>query len=151
MIYFYQCLKFGKLFNKKDCVRMESSRVYQFNIDNITIQENKDYNAVAETMAILNSELQPNVEKFIYCGQSIHRLAKSYYDRNFDCEFVSQMSPQVAYIFNDRMSKNTSFNLPLKTRMPDMQLILTSIMPRYCGVVMAHICLVGANLYLQTR
>jgi len=39
---FYQCLKFGKLFNRKDCVRMESSRVYRFNIGNITIQENKD-------------------------------------------------------------------------------------------------------------
>ena len=63
-------------FNKKDWVRVESSRVHQFNIGNITIQENKDYNAVAETMAILNSELEPNSEKFIYYGQSIRRLAK---------------------------------------------------------------------------
>ena len=55
---------------------MESSRVYQFNIGNVTIQENKDYTAVAETMDILNSELDPNAEKYIYHGQSIHRLAK---------------------------------------------------------------------------
>ena len=55
---------------------MESSRVYQFNIGNITIQENKDYNTVAETIDTLNSELELNAEKYIYHGQSIHRLAK---------------------------------------------------------------------------
>ena len=38
------------------------------------------------------------------------RLAKQYYDRNCDSD-LSQMSPQVADIFNDRMSKHTSFNL----------------------------------------
>ena len=104
-------LKHGKLFNKKDCVRMDDSRVHQFNIGDITIQENKDCNDVAETIDTLNSELDPTAEKYIYHGQSIHRLAKGYYDRNFDSEFLSQMSPQVADIFNDRLSKNTSFNL----------------------------------------
>ena len=44
-------------------IRMEASRVYQFNIGNITIQENRDYNAVAETIDTLNSELDPNAEK----------------------------------------------------------------------------------------
>jgi len=90
---------------------MEDSRVYQFNIGDITIQENKDYNAVAETIDTLNSELDPNAEKYIYHGQSVHILAKSYYDRNFDTEFLSHMSPQVADISNDRMAKNTSFNI----------------------------------------
>ena len=51
------------MFNKKDCVRMESSRVYQFNIGDITIQEDTYYTAVAEAMDILNSELDPNAEK----------------------------------------------------------------------------------------
>ena len=45
------------------------TRVYQFNIGDITIQENRDYRAVAETIDILNSELTPKDDKYIYHGQ----------------------------------------------------------------------------------
>ena len=90
---------------------MEAGRVYQFNIGDITIQENKDHNVVGETIDALNSELEPNEDKYINHGQSTHRSAKEYYDRNFDSDFMSPTSPQLADIFNDRMSKNTLFNL----------------------------------------
>ena len=52
--------------------------------------------------------------KNIYHGQSIHRLAFEYYDRNYNKEYKSEMSPQVADIFNGKSSKNTAFNITLQ-------------------------------------
>ena len=50
-------------------------------------------------------------EEYIYHGQSIHRLAHEYYERNHNKNYKSQLSPQVANVFNNKLSKNTAFNI----------------------------------------
>ena len=106
---FYTLLQSNKLFNKS--VRTGHSRVTQFDIGNMTIQENTDYRALESTTQKLNSN---TTEEYVYHGQSIHRLAHEYYERNHNKNYQSQLSPQVAHVFNDKLSKNTAFNITLK-------------------------------------
>ena len=93
-------LQSNKLFNKN--VRTDHSRVTQFDIGNMTIQENTDYRAVESTIQKLNSD---TTEEYVYHGQSIHRLAHEYYERNHNKKYQFQLSPQVAHVFNDKLSK----------------------------------------------
>jgi len=128
---FYTLLKSNKLFNKN--VRTDHSRIIQFDIGNMTIQENTGYIAVASTIQKLNSN---TTEEYIYHGQSIHRLAHEYYERNHNKNYKSQLSPQVANVFNDKLSKNTAFNITLKetqaTHAYDFNKLYASIL-RCCG------------------
>ena len=128
---FYTLLQSNKLFNKS--VRTDNSRIIQFDIGNLTIQENTDYRAVEPTIKKLNSN---TTEEYIYHGQSIHRLAHEYYERNHDKNYQSQLSPQVAHVFNDKLSKNTAFNITLKetqaTHAYDFNKLYASIL-RCCG------------------
>jgi len=128
---FYTLLQSNKLFNKN--VRTDNSRIIQFDIGNLTIQENTDYRAVESTIKKLNSN---TTEEYIYHGQSIHRLAHEYYERNHDKNYQSQLSPQVAHVFNDKLSKNTAFNITLKetqaTHAYDFNKLYASIL-RCCG------------------
>ena len=80
----------------------------------MTIQENINYREVVSTIERLNSTITSDAERYIYHGQPIHRLAHEYYERNYNKDFKSQLSPQVADIFNDYSSKNTAFNITLK-------------------------------------
>ena len=100
------------MFNKN--VRTDHSLITQFDIGEITIQENTDYKEVASTIERLNLTITSETEQYIYHGQSIHRLAYEYYERNHNKEFKSQLSPQVAEIFNGNSSKNTAFNITLE-------------------------------------
>ena len=94
------------LYNKN--VRTDNARIIQFDINNITIQENTDYREVASTIETLNKNINPEDNKYIYHGQTIHRLAHEYYERNFNKDYVSEMSPQVSNIFNDKLAKKHS-------------------------------------------
>jgi len=136
---FYTLLKSNKLFNKN--VRTDHSRITQFDIGNVTIQENTDYKAVASTIERLNSS---TTEEYVYHGQSIHRLAHEYYERNHDKDYQSQLSPQVADIFNDKLSTNTALNITLKKLKQHTLTTLISCMHRFCNVVV--IILVGVNI-----
>ena len=109
---FYTLLKKNMLYNKN--IRVNNTRITQFNIGNITIQENTDYKDVASTIEHLNTNITIDADKYLYHGQSIHRLAHDYYERNHNKNYNSQMSPQVADVYNDPLSKNTAFNVTLK-------------------------------------
>ena len=80
----------------------------------MTIQENTDYKEVVSTIDILNKDIVSDKDTYFYHGQSIHILAFEYYERNYNKEYKSELSPQVADIFNDKSSKNTAFNITLK-------------------------------------
>ena len=62
----------------------------------------------------MHKEVVLDEDKYIYHGQPIHRLAFEYYERNYSKEYKSELSPQIADIFNGTSSKNTSFNITLK-------------------------------------
>ena len=64
-------------------------------------------------------------------------MAHEYYERNHDKNYQSQLSPQVAHVFNDKLSKkNTAFNITLKdtqaTHAYDFNKLYASIL-RCCG------------------
>ena len=131
---FYMLLKLNKLFNKN--VRTDHTRIIQFDIGHMTIQENINYREVASTIERLNSTITSDAERYVYHGQPLHRLAHEYYERNHNKDFKSQLSPQVADIFNDRSSKNTAFNITLKevqaTHAYDFNKLYASIL-QCCG------------------
>lgn len=70
---FYHLLKLNLLYNKN--VRTDNTRIIQFDINNMTIQENTDYKEVVSTIDILNTDIVSDKDKYFYHGQSIHRLA----------------------------------------------------------------------------
>ena len=109
---FYELLHHNMLYNKN--ARTDGIRVIQFNINNMTIQENTRYKEVIATIDVLNQNIASTDEQYFYHGQSIHRLAFEYYERNYNKNYQSEMSPQIANIFDDTLSKNTSFNITLK-------------------------------------
>ena len=131
---FYLLLKKNLLYNKN--VRTDNARIIQFDINNITIQENTDYREVVSTIETLNKNISIEDDKYIYHGQTIHRLAHEYYERNFSKNYISEMSPQVSNVFNDKLAKNTAFNITLKdiqaTTAYDFNKLYASIL-RFCG------------------
>ena len=92
-------------------VRADNRRIVQFDINNMTIQENTDYRETASTIETLNKYIVLDEEGYFCHGQSILRLAFEYYERNYNKEYKSELSPQIADIFNGTSSKNTSFNI----------------------------------------
>jgi hypothetical protein len=106
---FYLLLKMNQLHNKN--VRNDNTRITQFDINNMTIQENTSYYDVASTIQTLNSNNPAT--PYIYHGQTIHRLAHEYYEINYNNDYKSEMSPQIANIFDDTLSRNTAFNVTL--------------------------------------
>ncbi len=62
-------------------VRNDNTRITQFEIVQykLTIQENASYNDVNSTIQTLDSQIS---NTYIYNGQSIHRLAHEYYEKN---------------------------------------------------------------------
>jgi len=107
---FYELLKRGQLHNKN--IKTVDGQIVQFDIGKMTIQENVNYYRVENTITTLNKELTSDF--YYYQGQSLHTLAHQVYDRKYDTNYMSQLSPQVAKIFNDKSSKNTAFNITLK-------------------------------------
>jgi hypothetical protein len=103
----------NKLHNKN--IRVENNFVTQFNIKGITIQENETYKEVESTIERLNITAFP---KYLYHGQSIHRLANEYYEMNYNKDYTSQMTPQILELFNSDLCKNTGFNITLKNKEP---------------------------------
>ena len=109
---FYRLLRLNKLFNTN--VHTDHTRIIQFDIGHMTIQEHVNYREVASTIERLHSTMTSEADRYVYHGQSIHKLAQEYYERNHNTDFNPQLSPQVADIFNGRSSKNTAFNITLK-------------------------------------
>ncbi len=107
---FYELLKRGYLHNKN--IKTVNGQIVQFDIDNMTIQENEKYYRVQDTITRLNKELTSDF--YYYKGQSLQMLAHQVYERKYDTNYMSQLSPQVAEIFNDKSSKTTALNIPLK-------------------------------------
>jgi hypothetical protein len=101
---FYHPLRMGRLYNNN--VKSEHGQITQFNIENITIQENLHYDNVKETLDKLGDD-------WIYSGQSIQRLAHEYYNKHYNQNYKSDMSPQLMDVFNNTLSKNTGFNVTL--------------------------------------
>ena len=134
------------LYNKN--VRVDNTRITQFNIGNITIQENTSYEDVASTIEHLNTNITIDVDKYLYHGQSIQRLAHEYYERNNNKNYNSQISPQVADVYNDPLSKNTAFNKTLKDVEHTPSTLITC-MHTYSNVA-AMINLVGLSIHLLT-
>ena len=67
---FYALLKLNLLYNKN--VRTDNNRIIQFDINNMTIQENKDYREVASTIQTLNQDIAADDEDlFITVSQYI--------------------------------------------------------------------------------
>ena len=65
---FYALLKLNLLYNKN--VRTDNNRIIQFDINNMTIQENKDYREVASTIETLNKDIVADDENtFITANQ----------------------------------------------------------------------------------
>ena len=93
-------LRLNKLHNKN--VRTENNTIVQFNIKNITIQENTTYKDVASTIEKLNVMESP---AYLYHGQSIHRLAHEYYEQNYNKDYTSNMTPQVSELFDSKYCK----------------------------------------------
>ena len=75
--------------------------------DDITIDENENYNDVKLTMEKLNSVIIKEEDKYKYTGQSIHSLAYAYYTNNYDRQIVSKCSPQVHDILTSKLSMNS--------------------------------------------
>ena len=48
---------------------------------------------------------------YIYNGQTIHRLAHEFYERNFNKDHISGMSPQVSNMCNDKLAKKTQHSI----------------------------------------
>ncbi len=94
-------------------VRNDNTRITQFDIIQykVTIQENASYNDVNATIQTLNSQIS---NTYIYHGQTIHRLAHEYYETNYNNDYKSEMSPQIADIFDDKSAHNTAFNITLQ-------------------------------------
>ena len=65
--------------------------------------------------------------------------------------FSLSVSPQVADIFNDRMSKNTSCNLTFENTNAEYAFDLISSMPKFCVNVTDRMCSVGANIGQLTK
>ena len=86
---FYGLLQKNTLHNLN--VRTENNKIVQFNINGITIQENPTYKDVSSTIDKLNFNQE---QKYVYHGQSIHRLAHEYYERNYNKDCSSQMTPR---------------------------------------------------------
>ena len=61
---FYRLLKMNLLYNKN--VRADNNRIIQFDINNMTIQENTDYREVASTNETLNRNIVSGEDKYIY-------------------------------------------------------------------------------------
>ena len=113
ILYFVVFLFDNKLHNKT--IRIENNLVTQFNIKSITIQENPTYREVESTMEKLNVSASP---KYLYHGQSIHRLAHEYYEIIYNKDYTSQMTPQVLKLFVSKFCKNAGFNVTLKNEKP---------------------------------
>lgn len=71
----------------------------------MTTQGNTDYREVASTIEILNKDVVSRDGEYIFDNQSIHRLAHEYYEGNYNTEYKSELSPQVANILHDKLSK----------------------------------------------
>ena len=104
---FYTLLKHTMLYNEN--VRTDGSRVIQFDILDMTIQENTSYRHVIATIDTSNQNMASTEEQYFCHGQCIHRLALEYYERNYDNSDQSKMSPQIANIFDDALLKNNAF------------------------------------------
>jgi hypothetical protein len=129
---FYQLLRRGKLYNKN--VKSEHGRITQFNIDDMTIQENLHYDDVERTIDTLNRRGTPS--QWIYSGQTIQRLSNEYYNKYYNKDYKSEMSPQLMDVFDSKLSKNTGFNITLSreeaTRSYDFNKLYSFIL-RNCG------------------
>ena len=64
---FYTLLRKNMLYNRN--VRADNTRITQFNIGNITIQENTSYRDVASTITHLNTNITIDADKYMYHGQ----------------------------------------------------------------------------------
>jgi hypothetical protein len=73
--------KYFRVLEKIIATRIEHG-ITQLNIGNITIQENTSYGDVASTIEHLNTNITIDADKYMYHGQTIHRLAHEYYERN---------------------------------------------------------------------
>ena len=109
---FYDLLRKQELHNSN--IRVEDNKIVQFNIRGMTFQENPTYKDVSSTIDKLNLTLTYQEPKYFYHGQSIHRLAHEYYERNYNKDYTSQMTPQISEVFDSKFCKNTGFNITLK-------------------------------------
>ena len=84
---FYNLLRKQELHNSN--IRVEDNKIVQFNIRGMTFQENPTYKDVSSTIDKLNLLLTYQEPKYFYHGQSIHRLAHEYYERQYNKDYVT--------------------------------------------------------------
>ena len=100
--------------------------------DDITIDENENYNDVKLTMQELNADIIKEEDKYKYTGQSIHSLAYAYYTNNYDRQIVSKCSPQV----HDILTSKLSMNSPLIEFYTDKADIAFDVNKQYTNILM---------------
>ena len=106
---FHDLLQRNLLYNRN--VRTDNTRIIQFDIDSITIQENIDYREVTSTIDVLNENINLECDKYIYHGQSLHRLAFEYYEKkksikiiNLTCRLKSLMYLMITHQKTDHVN-----------------------------------------------
>ena len=103
---FYDEVRRGSIHNGK--VRIsKGNQIVGFEMRGITIDENEHYTDVKMTIDTLNEELDKDIEKCNYTGQSHHNLAYAYYTHDYDLNIVSNCSPQVYDILTSSLCMNS--------------------------------------------
>ena len=85
------------------------NQIVGFEILGITIDEHEHYTEIKMTIDTLSEELDKDIEKYSYAGQSHHSLSYAHYTNNYDLKFVSNCSPQVYDILANSLCMNSPF------------------------------------------
>ena len=81
---FYDEIEQKNIHNGRLKISSKGNQVMQFEMDNIIIDENGDYQDVESAINEFNKTIKKEEHKYIYRGQTPHGLAYEYYTNNYD-------------------------------------------------------------------
>jgi len=91
----------GDIYNSG--IKVRNHKIVRFQIGEMVIEENIAYSAVRSTINDLNNRPVSDKDKYQYHEQSLHQLAIEYFEKEFDNNILSMLSPEVMDILEGCM------------------------------------------------
>ena len=83
----------GDIYNSG--IKMNNHKITRFEINDMIVEENPQYHEVQATIDTLNDYVKSDKDKYFYHEQSLHSLAMEYFNKEFNNDIFSFLSPEV--------------------------------------------------------
>lgn len=98
---FEQFVVNGDIYNTG--IKVKNHKIVRFEINGMIVEENQDYEFVTATIKELNTLVKSEKDMYVYREQSLHRLAMEYFNKEFNNDIYSFLSPEVMDILEKCM------------------------------------------------